>query len=316
MSHAFELQHVTKRFGKTLALNDVSLVVSEHSLIGLVGKNGSGKTTLIRHITGLYLPTSGQCTTLGCPTPALGHRELSRIGVVNQRGTFIEWMRVEQFLRYVESFYETWDRDLETRLISALDIDLRARIGTMSPGNLQKVGLVVATCYHPELLLLDEPLSDLDPIAREEAIVLLLERFSDDKLTILISSHMLRDIERIVDRVVCMDAGRIVADTSLDALKDRYAEWIVTSRDGRLPEKFAEDYVISSEGDRFRARLVVDGAAGRAAEFAISHGAEVEATGLNLEHIFPLLVSGKPSEKNGNRNKTAKLVAANAASDR
>jgi ABC-2 type transport system ATP-binding protein len=295
MTQALELRGVTKRFGKKVALDDVSLSVPERSIIGLVGRNGSGKTTLLRHVTGLYLPTSGECVTLGCPSRNLGPKELSQIGMVNQHDTFIEWMKIEQFLRYIASFYPVWDRELEAQLVSSLEIDVNARVGTLSPGNAQKIGLVVATCHHPTLLLLDEPLSDLDPIVRARAVSMLLERFSDDRLTMIVSSHMLHDIERIVDRVVCLEAGRIVADASLDDLKESYAEWIVSSPAGTLPERFSETYVISGEGDRYQARLEVRHSPGALADFKRDHDAEVDVRPLNLERIFPLIVGTRVS---------------------
>ena len=291
MSNVFELRNVTKRFRKKVALDNVSLSVPPQSIIGLVGRNGSGKTTLLRHVTGLYLPTSGECVTLGTPTRDLGPRELSQIGMVNQHDSFIEWMNVGQFIQYISTFYSVWDRDLEAQLIKSLEIDCSARVGTLSPGNLQKVGLVIATCHHPALLLLDEPLSELDPIARSRTVSMLLERFSDDKLTMVISSHMLHDIERIVERVVCLDAGRIVADAPLDELMERYAEWIVTSASAALPPNFDEEFIVRSEGDRTHARLSVRHSPEALARFTAMYDATVEVRPLNLDRIFPLLVS-------------------------
>lgn len=217
---AFELRGVTKTFGRTTALADVTVAVPRRSIVGLLGRNGSGKTTLLRHVTGLLLPTSGRCITLGTDAGSLGPQELRRIGVVNQHDRLLAWMRVGQLLGYVSSFYETWDGALQEQLIRSLDVDVDARVGSLSPGNAQKVGLVVATCHHPELLLLDEPLSDLDPVARREVLAMLLGRFRTDEITIVISSHMIHDIERVVDRVICLEQGRIVADAELDALKD------------------------------------------------------------------------------------------------
>jgi ABC-2 type transport system ATP-binding protein len=219
----FELRNVTKIFKGTTALDNVSLVARGPEIIGLVGRNGSGKTTLLRHISGLYLPTSGECVTFGKPSGQLGAEELRKIGVMNQHDKFIEWMRAAQFIDYISSFYTRWDRDLQSYLTQLLDVDLNSRLNTMSPGNLQKVGLIVAVCHHPDLLLLDEPLSDLDPVARGQVVQLLLERFSTDTMTIVISSHMLQDIERIVERIVFLDKGRVVADSSLDDLKSKYS---------------------------------------------------------------------------------------------
>jgi ABC-2 type transport system ATP-binding protein len=223
MSNAFEMRHVTKRYGSTLALNDVSVAVPTRSIVGLIGRNGSGKTTLLGHVSGLILPDSGECETLGVSAARLGRAELSRLGVVHQHDRLLAWMRAAQLLEYVASFYERWDRDLERSLLGSLEVDGDAKVGAMSPGTLQKLALIVATCHHPALLLLDEPLSDLDPVARKSVLALLLDRFSSEDMTIVISSHMLHDIEPVVDRIICLDAGRVVANDTLDDLKERHA---------------------------------------------------------------------------------------------
>lgn len=289
MSNAFEFTSVTKRFGTTSALEDVTYSAPRHSVIGLIGKNGSGKTTLLRHVTGLYLPTSGTCSTFDVPARDLGRAELSRIGVVNQHDTFLPWMRARQLLRYVSSFYDRWDKDLEQHLARTLEIDMDARVGAMSPGNAQKLGMVLATCHRPELLLLDEPLSDLDPIARQDVLTALLEYFRSDNATIVISSHLLHDIERIADRIVCLDRGRLVADTSLDDLKEGYAEWWVTSETGQLPSRFTDAFVISSSGNRHTARVFVKNPAAHASAFLSRYSATLESRPLGLEAVFRLL---------------------------
>lgn len=293
MTHPVEIRDVTKRFGKKVALESVSLTLPARSLVGLVGRNGSGKTTLLRHIVGLYLPTSGECRTFGTASPDLGPAELERIGFAQQRDNFLDWMRARQLIRYVSAFYPRWDRELEEYLVALLDIDLEARIGTASPGNVQKISLVLATCHHPELLLLDEPLSELDPIARRDVLTMLLDRFQSDDVTVMISSHLLYDIERIVDRIVCLEKGRIVADASLDELKESFAEWMVTSRDGLLPPSYDPTYVIMADGDRFQARLVVRDPESHLAQFQSAYLAQVESHPLGLEAIFPLLVGAQ-----------------------
>jgi ABC-2 type transport system ATP-binding protein len=295
MSDAFELRAVTKRYGRTVALDDVTLSVPRRSITGLVGRNGSGKTTLLRHVTGLVLPDGGECVTLGAPAARLGCAELARLGVVHQHDRLLEWMRVAQLLEYVASFHERWDGALERELVESLDVDVRARVGALSPGSRQKLALVVATCHHPDLLLLDEPLSDLDPIARQAVLALLLDRFSSDAMTIVIASHMLRDIEPVIDRIICLERGRVIADGALDDIKERYEEWAVTSAAGRLPVSYPEPYVLSAHGDSQRARLVVRDAGGQRGAFAAAYDATVEARAMSLERIFPLLVAGAAS---------------------
>lgn len=288
MSNRFVLTDVTKKFGKATALDSASLSVEGKSIIGLVGKNGSGKTTLLRHVTGLYLPTSGKCETFGVETAKLGPNELSRIGAVQQNDTFLEWMRIRQLLGYVSHFYDRWDKDLEQHLLTTLELDDSQRVGTLSPGNKQKLALIVATCHHPQLLLLDEPLSDLDPIARQNVLASLLDQFRSDDVTIVISSHMLPELERIADRIIYLERGQIIVDSPLDDLKEQYAEWIVTSSDGKLPLRYSEDYVVRAEGDRFRARVIVFKSRG-AGEFAARYSADIEVRPLNLERIFGLI---------------------------
>lgn len=293
MTNPVEIRDLTKRFGKKTALESVSLTLPARSLVGLVGRNGSGKTTLLRHIVGLFLPTSGECRTFGTQSRDLGPNELERIGFAQQRNSFLEWMRAGQLIRYASTFYSRWDLELEEYLVSLLDVDLEARIGTASPGNVQKISIVLATCHHPELLLLDEPLSELDPIARRDVLTVLLDRFESDNVTMIVSSHLLYDIERIVDRIVCLEKGRVVADASLDDLKESFAEWIVTSREGLLPPVYDAAYVVSADGDRHQARVIVRDPKSHIEEFQSAYSAQIESHALGLDAIFPLLVGSE-----------------------
>lgn len=290
MTNPVEILDLTKRFGKKTALESVSLTLPPRSLIGLVGRNGSGKTTLLRHIVGLFLPTSGECRTFGTPSRDLGPNELEQIGFAQQRNSFLEWMRAGQLIRYASTFYSRWDLELEDYLVSLLDVDLEARIGTASPGNVQKVSIILATCHHPQLLLLDEPLSELDPIARRDVLTVLLDRFESDNVTMIVSSHLLYDVERIVDRIVCLEKGKVVTDASLDDLKESFAEWIVTSGEGLLPSLYDGAYVISADGDRYQARLIVRNPQSHLEEFQSAYSAQIESHALGLDAIFPLLI--------------------------
>ena len=288
---AFELAGVTRVFGREVALRDVTLSVAPGQIVGLIGRNGGGKTTLLRHVVGLQLPTDGRVTTLGVDAAHLYARELGRIGMVHQETRLLDRMRVGTLLSYVASFHPKWDAAREARLVRELELDLRARIATLSPGNAQKVAIVAAVCPRPELLLLDEPVSALDPIARERLLASLVGLLQEDFSTIVISSHVLRDVERVVDWIVCLDDGRVVADVAMDDLRQRYAEWRLTSRNGALPARFTEPFVLRQEGDARVARLSVRlGGDVDLAGFAARHAVEVEARPLDLERAFPLLL--------------------------
>lgn len=294
MNPAFELDRVTKTFGSLHALEELTLRVPEGSVVGLIGRNGCGKTTLFRHVVGLLLPTGGECRTLGCSAERLGPKELSQIGMVHQENRFLVWMKVEQHLRYVASFYRQWDKEREERLLDELELDPKARVGTLSPGNVQKLALILAVCHHPKLLLLDEPVAALDAIAREKLLEFLLNLLQEDENTTVIASHVLRDVERIVDRVVCLDRGRLVEDTALDELQERFEEWIVISKNGALPDRFSETYILEERGDRFQRQLAVRHADAFELEaFERRHHVEIKTQPLNLERIFPLLLREK-----------------------
>ena len=295
MEYVFEAHKLTKRFGDLAALDHVDTQISRPSIVGLLGRNGSGKTTLLRHLMGLQLPTEGTATTLGRSASHLGHDELIRIGFVPQEIRLLDWMTVEQHLRYVACFYPEWDGNREQRLLTELDLDTSSVVGALSTGNLQKLAIIMAVCHHPQLLVLDEPVSDLDPIVRGRLLEFLLELLQEDEATILVSSHVLRDVEKIVDWVLCLDRGRIVTDAALDELKERYAEWLIMSQNGDLPERFSEPFVLAQEVSGREARLRVLRDLADVDAFQTTHQVTVTRRSLNLEEMFPLLVEEQES---------------------
>jgi len=295
MEFVFETDGLKKQFGDVTALDRVDLRVRRPSIVGLLGKNGSGKTTLIQHLMGQLLPGEGSVTTLGQPSAELDHDELLQIGYVPQEIRLLDWMSVEQHLRYVSCFYPEWDRERERRLLDELELDNATLVGALSTGNLQKLAIVLAVCHHPRLLVLDEPVSDLDPIVRVKLLEFLLEMMREDEATILVSSHVLRDVEKVVDRVICLDGGRVVTDAALDELKELYAEWLVVSNDGDLPERFSEPFVLAQEISGREARLLVKQGASEMERFRKAHGVEVTRRPLNLEEMFPVLVGERVS---------------------
>jgi ABC-2 type transport system ATP-binding protein len=215
-------QHVTKDFGGTKGLNDVTFSIPAGAVVGLIGRNGSGKSTLLHHVTGLQLPTSGAVELFEVPSAALHSRELSRVGVVQQHATLPPHLTVEQLIRFVSSFHATWDGVLAQALLDALQLSGHAKVGTLSPGNRQRLALLLALSHHPALLLLDEPFSDLDPEARRTVLDLLLTRCAEDGCTMLLSSHLLHDIEPVITHVLALDRGRLTTFAEFDAVKEQH----------------------------------------------------------------------------------------------
>jgi ABC-2 type transport system ATP-binding protein len=287
-----DVRGLGRRYGATVALNSIDWSPRAGSAVGLLGRNGAGKTTLLQTVVGLTLPSSGSCRTLGVPVAQLDAPQLSRIGYVDQEGQLLGWLSVEQHVRYVASFHDQWDETLEDRLRVALELDGKARVGTLSPGMRQRLALLLAVCHRPTLLLLDEPVSALDPVARVEALRLILNRVIDDGATVVVSSHVLHDVEKIIDHVLCLENGNVVEDTPLDDLKERYAEWIVTSSGADVPELLNEPFVLSREGSGRRVRLAVSATDSERAAFATQHDVQIEQRPLDLAHIFPLISTG------------------------
>lgn len=295
MEFVFETTGLTKTFDSLTALDGIDIRIRRPSIVGLLGKNGSGKTTLIRHLMGLHLPSAGSATTLGRESAKLDHGELVQIGYVPQEIQLLDWMTVEKHLRYVSCFYPNWDRDREQKLLEELELETSTAVGALSTGNLQKLAIMLAVCHHPKLLVLDEPVSDLDPIVRGRLLEFLLELVREDEAAILVSSHILRDVEKVVDWVVCLDQGRVIANAALDDLKECYSEWLVVSNDGDLPGEFSEPYVLAQEVSGREARLLVKEGAAELEQFRAAHGVAVTNRPLNLEEMFPILIGERES---------------------
>lgn len=283
---------VHKRFGKIQALDGVDLSIYPGSIIGLLGANGAGKSTLLRHIIGLYLPDRGQCTTFGCEAGKLGPTELGRIGYVHQEGELLDWMRAGQLIRYISTYYPTWNRQLEAQYIADYDISTDARVGSLSPGQRQKLAILLAIGFEPELLILDEPAAALDPVMRARFLDMLLQFIQDENRTIIISSHILSDIEKVVDHVVIMKAGRIVLDSDFDELRERFSRVRVSALSGELPSELPFANVLDSRRSNGEAILTVQNCSGEELQQqAESLNCRIDVQPLPLEDIYRIVVS-------------------------
>ena len=183
------LQGLTKVFDSCTALAQVDLTIQAGRIIGLLGANGAGKSTLLRHLVGLYLPDSGTCTTFGCSCAELGPDQLSRIGYVHQDGELLDWMRAGQLIRYVAAYYPEWNEEVEQAFLRDFEVPLDRRVGALSPGQRQRLAILLAIGFEPDLLILDEPAAGLDPVARAKFLDLLVSMIQDQTRTIIISSH-------------------------------------------------------------------------------------------------------------------------------
>src|SRR6187399_3150710 len=247
-----ETHHVAKRFGRFEAIDDLNLAVPEGSVFALIGPNGTGKTTTIRMLMNILHPDRGDITVLGTPSRDLGPGDFQRIGYVSESQRQPGGLTLEQYFAYLRSLYPAWDRGLEKELCAQFELPPARRIRHLSHGMRMKTLLVGALAYRPRLLVLDEPLSGLDTLVRDEVVNGLLQQAADT--TILISSHELSEIESFTTHVAFMQNGRLLLQEAIEELQLRFRAVSVTlSAIKELPQPLPEDWLLpETEGHRLR----------------------------------------------------------------
>jgi ABC-2 type transport system ATP-binding protein len=226
MNYPILTTNLSRRFGKSIAVDGVDLAVPEGAIYALVGANGAGKTTLIKLLMGILRPTSGRCEVLGIDSGRLAGAAFHRIGYVSENQEMPEGMTVGGMLAYFRGFYPAWDRDLEAQLVRQFDLPLSRKLKDLSRGMKIKAGFASSLAYRPSLIVLDEPFSGLDPLVRDELIEGLLERAPET--TIFLSSHDLAEIESFSSHVCYLDRGRLLFSEEMTVLGNRFREVTVT----------------------------------------------------------------------------------------
>jgi ABC-2 type transport system ATP-binding protein len=216
------VSELTRRFGATTALDSVSVSLPRGAVYGLVGANGAGKTTLIRHILGLLRAESGSVRVFGLDPVADPVAVLSSIGYLSEENDVPGWMRVDELIRYSRAFYPAWDDVYAEELRQTFALDLAAKIKTLSKGQKARLGLLIALAYRPELLVLDEPSSGLDPIVRRDILGAVIRTIADEGRTVFFSSHLLQEVEQVADHVTMISHGRIVLSAPLKDIKESH----------------------------------------------------------------------------------------------
>jgi ABC-2 type transport system ATP-binding protein len=208
MSAVIQASGLGKKYGRTWALRDCTLAVPEGHVVGLVGPNGAGKTTLLGLAVGLLAPTLGTIEVLG-ERPAGGPAQLARVGFVAQDTPVYTRMSVADHLRLGAWLNPGWDDELARRRIGQLGLDPKQRAGSLSGGQRAQLALTLALAKRPELLILDEPLASLDPLARREFLQGLMETVAEHGTSVVLSSHLVADLERVCDYLVVLVASRV-----------------------------------------------------------------------------------------------------------
>ena len=208
MTAVLETDGLGKQYGRKWALHDCTLAIPEGKVVGLVGPNGAGKSTLLKLAVGLLTPTSGTIEVLG-GRPCDGPSQLGRIGFVAQDKSTYQGMSVAEHFRMGAWLNPHWDSELAERRIEQLGLDPRQKAGVLSGGQLAQLALVLALAKRPEILLLDEPVSSLDPLARREFLQALMEVVAEHGVSVVLSSHLIADLERVCDYLVVLVASHV-----------------------------------------------------------------------------------------------------------
>jgi ABC-2 type transport system ATP-binding protein len=254
MTAVIQADGLGKRYRRTWALRDCTLAIPEGSVVGLVGPNGAGKTTLLRLAAGLLAPACGTISVLG-QDPAAGPAQLARVGFVGQDTPVYARMSVAGHLRLGAWLNPGWDHELARRRIAQVGLDPRQRAASLSGGQRAQLALTLALAKRPELLILDEPVASLDPLARREFLRGLMEAVAEHGASVVLSSHLVADLERVCDYLVLLVASRVRVTGEVNALLASHHRLSGPRRDpGALPAGL--EVVEESHTDKQRTLLV------------------------------------------------------------
>ncbi len=234
--NAILLSGLKKHFGRTRAVDGLSFEVPRGQVTAFLGSNGAGKSTTIQTIMNLHKPTAGSVEVLGVDSCRLGPTQLQRIGYVSENMELPLWMTVKSFLDYCRPFYPSWDQAFAEQLLEEFQLPLDRKLRNLSRGMRMKAALIGGIAYRPELVVLDEPFSGLDPLVRDEFIRGLLRLTGEEGWTVFLSSHDIDEVERLADRVVLIDSGQKKMEESVERLLETSRQVEVAC--GDLPKDF------------------------------------------------------------------------------
>lgn len=291
---AIETTLLSKRFRKTPAVLDLDLRIPRGSTFGFIGPNGAGKSTTIRMLMGMLRISDGEARVLGFDPKLDAVSIKQRVGYVPELQFIYRWMRVREAVNFCRSLYDTWNDELCADLLRQFGLDENKRVKQLSKGMVVKLALLLAVAHEPELLILDEPMAGLDPIAREEVLDGVLQAVCDRGCTILFSSHTLSDVQRMADRVGIIDDGRLLVDCAVDDLLGKTKRIRAVLTDGSTPSHAPDGTIWQRVQKREWLVTVKDFTADTVEQIRGRNSVEnVEVLDLSLEDIFKDYIRGR-----------------------
>jgi ABC-2 type transport system ATP-binding protein len=291
---AVALAGVSKRYGQATVLDDLTLTIPRGTTLGLIGPNGAGKSTTVRILMGMLAPTAGTVRVLGIDVATDAAQVRRRVGYVPERHDIYSWMTVGQVIDFTRPFYGTWDDGFCHEMVDLFELDRRKKVRQLSKGMLVKLGLLLAIAHRPELLILDEPTTGLDPIVHEDFLDGVLRSICHGRCTVLFSSHNLADIQRLADSVCILRGGKVLVQGGIDDLLASAKRVRAVLTDGHLP-RWAPEGTLWQRVQRREWLLTIAGFdADVAARIKSENPVEcVEAFDLSLGDLFRDYVLGE-----------------------
>ncbi len=281
-----DVNDLSRSFEHKKALDGVSLLATPGQVYGLVGSNGAGKTTLLKHLLGLLRAESGTVRIFGLDPVRDPVGVLGRVGYLSEERELPEWMRIDELMRYTQAYHPNWDAAYANELLETFALDPSKKIKELSKGMRAQAGLIAAVAYRPELLILDEPSSGLDAVVRRDILDAIVRAVADDGRTVIFSSHLLDEVERMSDHVTLMHQGRVTLSGALDDVRRDYQRSRV-----QFAEHFehppALDTALAMEGGGRSWSVIHSGSPEQFRRSVTARGGEVvESRDATLEEIF------------------------------
>lgn len=289
-----EVNNLSRSFGKTNALDCVDFKAIRGKVYGLVGANGAGKTTLIKHLLGLLRAKSGSVRIFGEDPVRNPQGVLKRIGYLSEDRDIPDWMSIDELMRYTSAYHSGWDQSYAAELLNTFSLDSAKKIKTLSRGMRAQVALISAVAHRPDLLILDEPSSGLDAVVRKDILNAVVRTISEEGRTVIFSSHLLEEVERLSDHVTMIHQGKITLDSSLEFINKNHHWSSISFLEPQNSLPTLEGVVeISGEGRSFSA---VHQGSISAFQDAVNKigGAVIESRNATLEEVFVSRV-GRPN---------------------
>jgi ABC-2 type transport system ATP-binding protein len=281
-------------YGRQEVLNGVDFEVPEGSIFGFLGRNGAGKTTTIKMLLGLLKPDSGVCHIQGIDPQNDPIAVRRNVGYMAEDQQMYGWMRIEQIVKWVASFYPGWDSNFTNQLLDMLELPRKSKVKTLSKGQNSRLAMLLALGHHPKVVILDDPTLGLDPIARKEFLRYVIGLLQTNGITVFFSSHLLYEIEPVADRIAILEKGAIIKSGETFAIRESVKKLIFNTAKNDF--KKIEGILDVAKTDDRAALTIENCTPEKVNHIKASYGGFVREISLNLDEIFEAYVIGNRGE--------------------